>query len=103
MAWQTVLLSIEGQVKGCSREGRRPSSLDGVCISLNRGRGRGPYWEGKGWLGCPKAKEAESQPQEEKASCLALCLVGDLLFDLTQAACSRWALSFPIFAMRALN
>lgn len=60
MAWQMVLLSIEGQVKGCSHKGRRPSSLDRVCISLNRGRGRRPYWEGKGWLGCPKAKEAES-------------------------------------------
>lgn len=41
MAWQTVLLSIEGQVKRCSREDRRPSGLDRVCVSLNRGRDRG--------------------------------------------------------------
>lgn len=61
MAWQTVI-SIEGRVRGFSQKGRRtqPSSLDRGCISLNSAWGQGAHWEGKGWLACPKIKEAES-------------------------------------------
>lgn len=90
MAWQTVL-SIEGQVRGFSQEGRRtqPSSLDSGCIRLNSAWGqRGILLGGQrlAWLSKgqrSKVLTTGTQGQKVGSYLASLCLV-----DPTQAACS---------------
>lgn len=93
MAWQMVL-SIKGQVRGFSQEERtQPSNLDSGCISLDSARGQGlllgeqrlaPLSKG------PGSRVLTTGKPGQKAGFYpaSLCLVGDLLFDLRQAACS---------------
>ena len=93
MAWQ-IVFSIKGQVRGFSQEERtQPSNLDSSCISLNSARGQGLLlgerrlaWLSKG----PGSRLLTTGKQGQKAEfyLASLCLVGDLLFDLRQAACS---------------
>lgn len=94
MAWQTVL-STEGQVREFSQKGRRTqsSSLDRGCISLNSAQGQRvlPEEQKLAWLSKRHGSRVLTtgrQGQKAGSYLASLCLVGDLLFDPTQEACS---------------
>lgn len=85
MAWQTSLLSIEGQVRGRSQDWGRIqlSSQDRGYINLNSAQGQGCLLGGRR-LACL----SQSQGSRVLTAGSWVCLVGDSLFNLLQATCS---------------